>query len=342
MLIFNRLKKKHNTKLFTTPSHSQKRCLVPMFKNFYKYDVSETDTHNPEELLIEAEQFASKVYGTKKTKFLTNGSSSGVIAAVLALSSREDNVLLWRGAHCSHHNAVKLAGANPIYYDLPLNEYGVEIPELDIEEYLKSYNIKLLMITSPTYYGYVANIKRIKSICDKYGVKLFVDEAHGALYPFSDRLPETAVKYADVVVQSLHKTAGGLNPTALLHSNCDADIDKALSMITTTSPSYPLLMSIEKNIRYLNSSSGKKEIEALIDLAQTVNQVEGYSFGGDDPLKLLIKKDGLSGVELSDALYSLGVEDEKTNEISTMLLLGIGTDKTKIDKLIKVLNKIKS
>ena len=149
------------------------------------------------------------------------------------MSSREDNVLLWRGAHCSHHNAVKLAGANPIYYDLPLNEYGVEITEFDIEEYLKSYNIKLLMITSPTYYGYVADTKRIKSICDKYGVKLFVDEAHGALYPFSDRLPESAVKYADVVVQSLG--IGGLTVSYYLGNSAGAAISLMLALIFAVS-----------------------------------------------------------------------------------------------------------
>ena len=36
-------------------------------------------------------------------------------------------------------------------------------------------------------------------------------------------------------------------------------------MISTTSPSYPLLLTIEKNIRYLNSSRGKKELNNLIE-----------------------------------------------------------------------------
>ena len=57
------------------------------------------------------------------------------------------------------------------------------------------------------------------NLCKKKNVTLIVDEAHGALYPFSDNLPISAVKYADFTIQSLHKTAGGINPTALLHSN---------------------------------------------------------------------------------------------------------------------------
>ena len=92
-------------------------------------------------------------------------------------------------------------------------------------------NIRAVIITSPTYEGYAADIRTIKVLCNKYKAFLIVDEAHGALYPFSDRLPESAVKTADFTVQSLHKTAGGLNPTALLHTNTDIDINSALSLI---------------------------------------------------------------------------------------------------------------
>ena len=37
---------------------------------------------------------------------------------------------------------------------------------------------------------------------------------------------ELAVKIADFTVQSLHKTAGGLNPTALLHTTTNLNIKK--------------------------------------------------------------------------------------------------------------------
>ena len=51
---------------------------------------------------------------------------------------------------------------------------------------------------------------------------LIVDEAHGALYNFSDKLPKTAISQgADISINSLHKTAGALNQTALLNINKD-------------------------------------------------------------------------------------------------------------------------
>lgn len=324
--------------LFTTPSHAQKFFLFKKFRHVYKYDVSETDTHSPQEMLCEAESNASKIYGTKQTKFLTNGSSSGIIGAILSCVDEGDKVLVWRNAHRCHHNAIKLAGAIPVYYDLPLNEFGVTTAFTNPEKYLDK-SIKAIIITSPTYEGYVSDIKNIKSVCEKFGTYLIVDEAHGALYPFSEELPQTAIPYADFTVQSLHKTAGGLNPTALLHVNCD--IELKLDMITTTSPSYPLLMTIENNINYLASKRGKKEINKLINnLKKLRKDLTDYQFGSDDITKILIKKEGFTGYKLSEKLYELGIEDEKTNEVSTMLLTGIGTKKDKLEKLKFALKKI--
>lgn len=324
--------------LFTTPSHAQKFFLFKKFRHVYKYDVSETDTHSPQEMLCEAESNASKIYGTKQTKFLTNGSSSGIIGAILSCVDEGDKVLVWRNAHRCHHNAIKLAGAIPVYYDLPLNEFGVTTAFTNPEKYLDK-SIKAIIVTSPTYEGYVSDIKNIKSVCEKFGTYLIVDEAHGALYPFSEELPQTAIPYADFTVQSLHKTAGGLNPTALLHINCD--IELKLDMITTTSPSYPLLMTIENNINYLASKRGKKEINKLINnLKELRKDLTDYQFGSDDITKILIKKEGLTGYKLSEKLYELGIEDEKTNEVSTMLLTGIGTKKDKLEKLKFALKKI--
>jgi len=340
-------KKRHTNKLFTTPSHSRGFCIFHKFLQFYKYDISETETHNPQLALKNSQEFASKIYGTKKTLYLTNGSTSGIIAAVLACCKKDDKVLLWRNSHICHHNAVDLAGASPVYYDLDKNnDVGIysQVSPSFIEKQLQNQRIKVVIVTSPTYEGVVSDIKEISRICKKYNSILIVDEAHGALYPFSDELPDSAIKYADFVIQSLHKTAGGLNPTALLHSNReDIDIQQALDKITTTSPSYPLLTSIEANINFLNSQNGRKKINQLInqikELKLSCPEVEFY---GDDITKILIKvkdKDGkyYTGTELSDYLFIKGIEDEIVNDKSVMLLCGIGTTEKKLKFLEKVL-----
>lgn len=346
MSLIKILKKKNNFELFTTPSHAQKFFIFSKFKQFYKYDISETDAHNPELALDLAQKRASEIYKTKQTFFLTNGSSSGIIASVLACVQKDDKVLIWKDAHPAHLNAVKLAGAIPVFYDLEKDEnWGIykETPLALIENKLKQGNIKAVIVTSPSYEGVVSDIKGIKEICKKHGAYLIVDEAHGALYPFCEKLPKSAIELgADFVIQSLHKTAGGLNPTALLHSNLDLDVKDALEMISTTSPSYPLLASIEKNINYINSKNGRKMILELVEnienLKKDILTCEFYD--GVDSTKIVIKKDGMTGFELSEFLFENKIEDEKTNEKSTMLLCGIGTDLKKLNRLKKVLKKI--
>lgn len=341
MSLIQLLRKQNRKYLFTTPSHNQKYFIFNKFRNFYKYDISETEAQDPQTALAQAEKRATKIYGTRNTHFLTNGSTSGVIAAVLACCRRGDKVLLWRNSHPCHLNAVKLAGCEPVFYDLPIDkEWG--IPQKTTPELVDVKGVKAVIVTSPSYEGIISDVEKIKEICRNNGAYLIIDEAHGALYPFSDKLPQSAVNIADFTIQSLHKTAGGLNPTALLHVNCDCDASNALSMINTTSPSYPLLASIEANINFLNSKRGRKKIETLISLIEEIkNSTNNVEFGGDDITKILIKKSGMTGFELSEKLFDeFDIEDEKTNEVSTMLLCGIGTTEAKLKKLSHALKKI--
>ena len=341
MSLIQLLRKQNRKYLFTTPSHGQKFFIFNKFRNFYKYDISETEVQDPQTALSLAQERATRIYKTNHTYFLTNGSTSGIVASVLTCTKKNDKVLLWRNSHPCHLNAVKLAGCEPVFYDLPLNkEWG--IPDKITADLINIKGVKAVIVTSPSYEGIISDIKELKRVCEKNGAYLIVDEAHGALYPFSDKLPQSAVNIADFTIQSLHKTAGGLNPTALLHVNCNLDATKALSMINTTSPSYPLLASIEANINFLNSTKGRKKLDNLVKNIQELRKsITNVKFGGDDVTKILVKKDGLTGFELSEKLYEdFDIEDEKTNEISTMLLCGIGTDERKLEHLKHALKKL--
>ena len=341
MSLISLLRKSNNKSLFTTPSHGGNLCILHKFYQWYKNDISEVDAFDPQVELKNSEQKVSLIYKTRSTHFLTNGSTSGIIASVLTCCGIGDNILVWSKSHPCHKNAALLAGANIIEYDLPYNEAWGIYEQLEpniVELIIKKYSARAIIITSPSYEGIVADVPLISKICKDNNVYLIVDEAHGALYPFSDNLPESAIKYADFTVQSLHKTAGGINPTALLHCNCELSPKKALNMINTTSPSYPMLATIEANINYLNSKKGKKAIDSLILNLETLRlSLSNLDFFGDDITKILIKKRGLSGYKLSQILYEkFNIEDERTNEKSTMLLTGLGTTKEKLNRLSKL------
>ena len=344
MSLVQLFRKKSTNALFTTPSHGGKFFIFNKFRQFYKFDISETDTHNPQEALLNVQKRAAKIYEVNYTYFLTNGSTSGIIAAVLACVKSGEKILIHDDAHPCHLNAVKLAGAIPVFYKLEKNTewnvYKKNTPE-NLETYLKNDKIRAVIITSPTYEGFVSDVKAIKELCKKYGAFLITDEAHGALYPFSEDLPQSAVKISDFTIQSLHKTAGGLNPTALLHSNCEINPAAALELINTTSPSYPLLATIEANINFLNSQKGRNKLNLLIkNIKNLKNECKNIQFGGDDITKLLIKSDKFSGCELSEKLFEYGIEDEKNNETSVLLLTGLGTDIKKLERLKKVLKRL--
>ena len=341
MSIINILKKKNHKTLFTTPSHDKNLSIMHKFYQWYRNDISETDAYNPVDALEKAEIRAAEIYGTKSTHFLTNGSTSGIIASVLTSCKQGDKLLIWEKSHICHKNAGILAGAKIIEYKLKYNnEWGIYEPltPAEVDKLLELHKPHSIIITSPTYEGLVSDIKSISQICRKHKTELIIDEAHGALYPFSSELPVSAVKFADFTVQSLHKTAGGINPTALLHCNCELSPKDALNKIITTSPSYPMLATIEANINYLNSPKGKCELNKLIiNIKKVKSKLTNLEFYGDDITKILIKKNGMSGFELSELLFDkYNIEDERTNEKSSLLLTGIGTTKSKLQRLLKL------
>ena len=341
MSLISILKKKNKKTLFTTPSHNGNLFIMHKFYQWYKNDISEVEAYNPQVALKNAEIAASKIYNTKSTHFLTNGSTSGIIASVLTCCKQNDKILIWENAHICHKNAAKLAGADIIEYKLEKNtEWGIYKP-IDInylECMIKEHSPKAIIITTPTYEGMVSDVKSISEICKKYNTYFIADEAHGALYPFSDKLPQSAIPYADFTVQSLHKTAGGINSTALLHCNCELPPNEALKAINTTSPSYPMLATIEANIKFLSSQKGRNQIDELINNIKKVKEkLTNLDFFGDDITKINIKKTELSGYELSELLFDkFNIEDERTNEKSTMLLTGLGTTKAMIERLLKL------
>ena len=76
-----------------------------------------------------------------------------------------------------------------------------------------------------------------------------MDQAHGAHFPFAGR-PTAVEEGADLAVVSAHKTLPALGSSSILYAGHRAPWDrlrlKSLAQIfATTSPSYPILASID-------------------------------------------------------------------------------------------------
>ena len=168
----------------------------------------------PEGPIQEAETLAAQAFsGAQRTWFLVNGSTAGVLAALLAVvrrhqqqqqqqqqpdgASRISKVLLPRNVHKSAINGLILAGAEPVFlspvYDkewdichgIPINGKG------GLDDALKEHGprgeIAAVLLVSPTYHGAIMDIKQAALLCAKHNVPLIVDEAHGAHLAFLER-----------------------------------------------------------------------------------------------------------------------------------------------------------
>lgn len=353
-----------NSRLFTTPSHSLGSFIVPEAKEilgskYFKADFSEIEgfdnLRDPKNTIKNLLGILAGIYDTKATFILTNGSTSGILAAMFSLLQDGDKVLIARNCHISVYNGLVLTGACPVWftpkYDSQWGIYkGVETE--DIEKYfLQNEDIKALVITSPTYEGLFSNIQDISKICSKYKVKLVVDEAHGALLNFGKFKYKPAIQLgADIAIQSLHKTAGAINPAALLHISKTSDISpeclqNALNLINTTSPSYPLIADVEATVKYLNSKNGKSHINGLLkeinDFTNSLpDSIRVYS-GNNDPTKILLQFNDHNAMEIAEILNTkYRIEEEYSTEKALLFITGIGTDKNKLNHLLTALKQI--
>ena len=361
MSIIKLLSKKCERVLFTTPSHNQKNFFSNDLNCFYKVDYSEIDGFdnlaNPKSSILMAQGKTADILNAKQTFFVIQGATTAILAAMKAIISPADKVLVARNCHKSVFNGLILT-AGYVDWFMPESDedWGIytQIDPNKLESTLQLNQYKAFIMTSPTYEGINSDIEKIAKICKKYNVYLIVDEAHGALYNFSDNLPKTAIQQgADISINSLHKTAGALNQTALLNISSNIQnieikaFQDALNIFQTTSPSYPLLSNIEACISFLNSKDGKTEINNLLIEIDKIKKelirfgVEFYEDDNHDPTKILVRKQGLSGVDLSELMLSeFNIEEELHNEISCTYLTGIGTSRAKLEKLKNGLKKV--
>lgn len=267
--IFEKLKDNFKSDIYPLHMPGHKRSLYPDgFEIPYGLDITEIegfdDLHHPEGLLKDAMDKAASYYGTKATFYLVNGSSCGNLAAICSQTEYGDEILVSRNCHKSVYNAVKLRNLKTNIIEI--NDDG-EVSAHVIEDALKdNKNIKVCVITSPTYEGVVSDIESISKVCRNNNVKLIVDEAHGA-HLLSEDFPKSAIKCgADVVIQSLHKTLPSLTQTAVLHvCSEDVSVDKIreyLGIFESSSPSYILMGSIDSCIDYMREC-GMDELHAF-------------------------------------------------------------------------------
>lgn len=136
----------------------------------------------------------------------------------------------------------------------------------NIEEKCLNNDIKVCILTSPTFEGIISDIAPISEFLHNKGILLIVDEAHGAHFSFASWLFNSAANLGgDIVIQSLHKTMPCINQCSIIHVNNKLDenlsvkVNKYLSIFQTSSPSYLMLANMEDAICWAISNEGQEE-----------------------------------------------------------------------------------
>lgn len=351
-MLYDKLKNysKNGVYPFHMPGH--KRIIINNEYTIpYEIDITEVhgfdNLHDADGCIKEIEDKSAHMYSVKRAFLLVNGATGGILSAIRAMTKYGDKIIVARNCHKSVYNAIELCGLNPVYV-MPesIEKYGIysHILPQKIEMLLsENPDAKLVIMTSPTYEGVVSDIKAISEICKKYNVKLFVDEAHGAHFPFSVRFPSESVRCgADVAVVSLHKTLPSLTQTALLLTNNPAlenQLKDNLSVFETSSPSYVLMSSIENCLDYISDnksvfyeyihnlddfyseSQNLKNLKILYSDEHIKQNVFDYDIG-----KIIISTADttLSGIELAKILrekFKIETEMAYTNYVIAMTSL---------------------
>lgn len=324
---------------YHVPGHKQGLNFVSheddLFQLILQIDQTEItgldDLHHPSGAIAKAQLLASEAFGAEHTFYLVGGSTVGNLASILTVCQPGDLVVLQRNCHQSVFHACMLAGVTPIYWNLTYNqETGFEdLLDLDwlkntIEE--NQGKIKLVVITCPSYYGIIQPITQIAEVCHRFDVVLHVDEAHGAHFGFHPDVPVSALlQGADLVVQSTHKMLGSMTMSSMLHVGNDRvnidDLQRWLRVVQSSSPSYPLLASLDLARRQIAIDGYKLIDQLLYELNQFkkdtflhckwVQELSLHHLGYQDPCKMVIASRGqVSGTEMQIFLENIGVYTE--------------------------------
>ena len=243
----------------------------------------------PDGVIQEAQELAAETFGALHTKFLVNGSTTGIIAGILATCGNGEKIILPRNIHQSVISGLILSGAIPIFihpeynshWDIPLSI----TPQSIAQTLAKHPDAKAVMIVYPTYHGVCGDIRAIAQQVHKYNIPLLVDEAHGAHFAFHRELPIPAlVGGADLTVQSTHKTLGAMTQASMLHIGSNRidlyRLEQALQMLQSSSPSYLLLASLDA-ARQQMALFGEELMSQTLELAKNarnrISQLSNYS-----------------------------------------------------------------
>ena len=313
--------KKHIS--FHTPGH--KRAGADITELSYSDNLTD-----PSGAIRRAEEDTARILHADRSYLLTDGSTAGIYSMIYALKAA-GKVRLAVPAYChaSVKNACRVTGVQAAEYatrrknGIPLQPSAEELADA-------LQNADALLMTSPDYYGFFAPLQAARALCTAVNKPLLIDGAHGAHLHFTDM---HAGFYADMWVDGAHKSLPALTQGAGVSAKgaWAQLLGEAVRLFRTSSPSYPIMASVERAVKYPRNEAIERAAEAF--------KRELCAVPNDDWSKLLIAFG--ENCDLAQAyLESKGVYPEFNDGNYLMFYLSPCTKRAHLKKLAALLRKI--
>ncbi|SHE41159.1 aminotransferase class I/II-fold pyridoxal phosphate-dependent enzyme [Alkalibacter saccharofermentans] len=354
--LYLNIESKRKNANFHMPGHKSRDFTKLGWEYFDTTELEGTDNlNNPQKEIREIERQISKSYASKECIISVNGSTSLIMAGIMGSCREGDCVAVARNSHKSVFSAIYYGRLKTLFIDPvldPIYGYPVGIDLKHLEAELRKTRVRALVMTYPTYYGTCDDLNAVKHICDSHDVLLIVDEAHGAHFKHSMEFPPSSIDIgADITIHSTHKILSSLNQGAVLHVKSDRvdmeNIRRHMAMLQTSSPSYPIILSVEEAVKFMNEN-GEKKLEKIQGFYERVKKaLEGTKFTlihdkisreilQVDKAKIWLAPGGVGKILAEDYNIDIELDDGKT----ALCMMGVGTVIEDVDRLITALKDI--
>jgi len=320
----------------------------------------------PTGVIKEAQALAAEAFGADHAFFLTNGTTGGIIAMIMATCRANEKIILPRNVHKSIINALIFSGAVPVFVKPDIdNNLGIA-NGLTFKSMKKAIDDNpdavAILVINPTYFGLTSDLVQIVDYAHEKDMLVLADEAHGAQLYFSDLLPMGAITAgADIASTSMHKTGVSFTQSSILLTKGDRiDLNKiqsTLNMIHSTSPSALLMASLDvarKQMYFSAEEEIKRVLELKKEAVPKLNSIRGVQvldesyanergFLGFDHTKLVIKVSelGLNGFDVYRALKDrFNIQLELAETYLVLAILTMATIKEDLDRLYVALKTL--
>ncbi len=335
--------------------------------NFMDCDITEIpgadNLFQAEDVLRDIQDRYAELYNCRRSYLLINGTSGGIIAAILASVPSGKKLIMARNSHKSVFNALTLGNIEPAYiYPEIDEEYGITgaiSPEEIKKQLAANPDAEAVILPSPNYYGMCSDIEAIAEAVHNAGRILIVDQAHGAhlhffhKYGAGNNMPKSAeMSGADIVVGSTHKTLASMTQSAVLNL-CSDRVDRyaledKLQAVQSTSPSYILMSSLDINAEILENHGKKlmnewrENLDRFYSEASKINGLDIMKAATMDDTKINLDMSacGITGRQLEKLLIQKNIYTELNTGDILMCMTGIGNTRGDFEKLCAALGEI--